>query len=437
GINNNNGLFQIPATGGEPKLVLKPDPARRENLLVYPCFLPDGRHFLYRLVGTDSSQKVFAGSLDSQDVKQVLTEAAPAVYAPPGWLLFARDGALVAQRFDADHLELTGEAFFLTQPTNTATVFGAPFSVSENGVLIWQGYRERAYQLVWFDRAGKQVGTVGTAMKVLIGQYLQLSPDGKSLVIQRREAQLQSRDIWIIDLARNLPTRLTSHPGLDDFPIWSPDGSRVVFQASRDGVLGLYQKAASGVGAEELLLKGVNFPTDWSRDGRFIFYNAIGGTGRRGIWALPLTGDHQPYPLFNSDFDMLHAQLSPDGHWLAYVSDESGSYEIYVQPFTAEGKLGGDKKRISTSGGSQPRFRRDGQELFYIAADGQMMAVKINSTTFETPTALFKTRMLNGPIQPGIEYDVTADGQRFLIGTKVGEATPVSVILNWTVGLKK
>jgi dipeptidyl aminopeptidase/acylaminoacyl peptidase len=359
------------------------------------------------------------------------------VYAPPGWLLFVRDGALVAQAFDADRLELKGEAFLLTQPTNIATVFGLPLSVSDNGVLIWQGDRQRDYQLVWFDRTGKQTGAVGAAMKVMSGQAPRLSPDGKRVAIQRRDPQLTNSDIWVIDLQRNIPTRLTSHPGPEFLPIWSPDGSRIAFQTGWGRGPDLYQKAASGVGAEELLLKDASAPTDWSLDGRFILYSSKFDRTRQEVWALPLPLGPPPYQLLNDPFDVRQAQISPDGHWLAYVSDESGSYEIYVQPFTAEGKLGGDKKRISISGGSQPRFRRDGQELFYVATDGQMMAVKINAGTFETPKALFKTRLLTGIIQPGIEYDVTADGQRFLIGTQVGEPTPVIVILNWMAGLKK
>jgi hypothetical protein len=197
------------------------------------------------------------------------------------------------------------------------------------------------------------------------------------------------------------------------------------------------------VGPEELLVKAApTGPIDWSRDGRFLLFTKTAANTRRDVWVLPVFGDRQPYPILNSQFDEYRAQLSPDGRWLVCVSDESGSYEVYAQPFTADGKLGGAKQRISTSGGNQPRFRRDGQELFYVAADGQMMAVALKpgaTFDFETPKALFKTRMLTGMIQSGIEYDVTADGQRFLIGTMVGEAnaTPVSVILNWTAEVKK
>jgi Tol biopolymer transport system component len=438
--NSGGGLYQVPATGGEPKPVTSRDAAHGGTSHRHPYFLPDGRHFLYRVLGT-GEHRTFAGSLDSKEVKQVLPDGASAVYAPPGWLLFVRNGALLAQAFDAENLELKGEAFSLTRPTNDAIVLGAPISVSDNGVLIWQGNRQRENQLIWFDRVGKQGGAIGPPSKVISGQAPRLAPDGKRVVIQRSDSQTRNLDIWVIDLARNLPTRLTSDPAYDMYPLWSPDGSRVVFQTTRAGVSGLYQKAGSGMGTEELLLKGGGFPTAWSADGRFILSFRTVEKTRWDVWALPLTGERQPYPLLNSEFDEYRAQLSADGHWLAYVSDESGSYEVYMQPFTADGKLGGAKQRISTSGGNHPRFRRDGRELFYVAADGQMMAVALKPSgatfEFEPPKALFKTRMLTGLIQSGIEYDVTADGQRFLIGTQVGEPSPVSVILNWTAGVKK
>ncbi len=433
--NVGSGLFQVPATGGEPKSVISPDPARREFAYLTPYFLPDGRHFVYRVEGMDGENGVFVGSLDSKEVKQLLTDGTSAIYAAPGWLLFTRNGAVLAQAFDPVGLELKDEAVPLTRPTNIANVAGVPFSASETGVLVWQGNRQREYRLVWFDREGKQGGTVGAPIKVERGQAPRLSPDGKRVAIQRIEPEARNSDIWVIELVRNLPTRLTSDPAYDQFPIWSPDGSRVVFQTNRGSVTGLYQKAASGAGPEELLLNGGGFPTEWSADERFILYSRIGEKTRWDVWALPLTGSRQPYPLINTEFAERQAQLSPKGRWLVYVSDESGSNEVYLQPFSVEGKLGGDKMRISSNGGDHPRFRRDGQELFYVAADGQMMAVKINGSRFETPRALFKTRMLTG-IQAGIEYDVTVDGQRFLIGTVVGEPAPVNVILNWTAGLK-
>jgi dipeptidyl aminopeptidase/acylaminoacyl peptidase len=202
------------------------------------------------------------------------------------------------------------------------------------------------------------------------------------------------------------------------------------------------QKAASGVSEEELLLKGVNFANDWSPDGRFILFVRRGEKTRADVWALPMFGDRQEYQLLNSAFDERQAQLSPNGRWLAYTSDESGSYEIYARSFTADGKVGGDKKRISTNGGMQPRWRGDGQELFYIADDGQLMSVSVKTTGAEfgysAAKPLFKTRM-QARSRLFHEYDVTADGQRFLIGTLIGEskAAPPTVILNWMADLKK
>lgn len=347
----------------------------------------------------------------------------------------------MAQAFDAAKQELQGEAFPFSQPTNSAFVLGVPFSVSENGVMVWKGDWRHDYQLVWFDHAGKQVGMVGSTIKVIQGQGPVLAPDGKRVAIFRNDAATQNDDIWVIDLARNIPTRLTTDPSSEQLPVWLTDGSRVAYVSQRGNETGLYQKAVSGLGAEELLLKGTNLPTDCSADGRFIFYVKRDGKTRRDVWVLPLFGDRQPYPLLHSEFDEYRAQISSDGRWLAYVSDESGNNEIYVQSFTTEGpdagQLGNDKKRISTNGGNQPRWRGDGRELFYIAPDGMMMAVNINGGTAETPKPLFKSRMLTSLVQSGIDYDVTADGQRFLIGTKVGEPTPVTVFLNWTAGLKK
>ncbi len=308
-------------------------------------------------------------------------------------------------------------------------------------MLIWQGVPRRDAQLIWFDRAGKQVGTVGSQIKGGFAETPRLAPDGKRVATAPFNPDTLNQDVWVIDLARDLPTRLTFDPARDVSPIWSPDGSRVAyFSIQRKGI---YQRAANGAGPEELLLEVTSIATsDWSPDGRFILYSLLDERTGRDVWTAPLTGSRQPYPLLNTQFDEYRAQLSPDGHWLAYVSDESGSYEVYVQPFTADGKLGGDKQRISTGGGNSPRWRRDGGELFYVAADAQMMAVSVQTSgaTFEhgTPKALFKTRMpWDAPMMLGIHYDVTADGQRFLIATMVGEAAPVSVILNWTAGLKK
>ena len=427
-------LFQVPATGGEPRPVTFKDTDHSSFQHSSPAFLPDGNRFLFT-IGSNSAKPggVWAGSLDSRELKQVLADNTNVAYAPPGWLIFVRNQALVAQAFDAGSLEVKGDVVPIATRTSTRDGFNL-FSVSDTGVLVWQELWQRDYQLVWFDREGRQTGTVGAQMKVSGGQEPNLSPDGKRVVIKR------DGNIWMIDIARDIPVRLTSV--FAQIPIWSPDGSHVAYTARSEAGGGIVQKAASGVGEEEMLLKGVNFANDWSPDGRFLLFIRRGEKTRADVWALPLFGDRQEYQLLNSAFDERNVQFSPDGRWLAYASDESGSYEIYVRPFTADGKIGGDRKRVSRNGGMQPKWRGDGKELFYIADDGQMMSVAVlaGGPEFEygAAKALFKTRM-QARARLFHEYDVTADGQRFLIGTLIGEskAAPPKVILNWAADLKR
>jgi Tol biopolymer transport system component len=418
-------LVQVSAQGGEPKPVtLKSDGQATESDR-YPYFLPDGRHFLFRR----EQKGVWVGSLDSPETKQLLPETTPFVYSPPGWLVFVRNDALVAQAFDAAKIALSGEAIpIITGQKNSGAL---RFSVSDNGVLIWQGQWERDYQLVWFDRDGKQTDTVDAPMKVNVGEDLHISPDGKRLLVKRNQ------NLWVIDLEKKTALRITST--FSQIPVWSPDGSRIAFS---EGVSGLTVKAANGLGDAEGLLPGANFPSAWSPDGRFIIFLRRGMKTRMDMYAFPMFGERREYLLLSSPFNEQTPQLSLDGRWLAYASDETGDQEIYVQSFSADGKLGADKKRLSTAGGRYPVWRHDGSELFYVASDGQMMSTTTRTTgtefEFGTPKALFKTRMLAWTTNFH-EFDVSPDGQRFLIGTLSGEPTapPPTVILNWTAALKK
>ena len=419
-------VVQVSAQGGEPKPVAMKIDENALNRQRYPYFLPDGRHFLIYA----EPSGVWVGSLDSAEVKQVLTDNSPAVYAPEGYLIFIRNDALVAQGFDVKKLTVTGDAIPLV--TGQKNVTGVRrFSVSDNGILVWQGLWLRDYQLVWFDREGKQTGTVGAPMKVSLGQDPHISPDGKRLVVKR------DQNLWVIDLEKGTPLRITST--FSQLPVWSPDGSRLVYSAGNSG---MSMKAANGLGEEESLIPGANFPFAWSTDGRFIIFLTRGVKTRRDIWVLPTFGEKKQYLLSNSASDEQSPQLSPNGRWLAYSSDETGAFEIYVQSFSADGKLGSDKKRISTTGGSYPVWRGDSSELFFVAADGQLMSagVKVDASEFEfaTPKALFKTRMLAHVINSH-EFDVSPDGQRFLVGTMVGDtkAPPPTVIMNWPALLKK
>ena len=418
-------LMQVSAQGGEPKPVAMRFDDQTAESHRYPDFLPDGRHFLFRR----DPKGIWVGSLDSPETRQVLVEVTPFVYAQPGWLVFVRNDALVAQAFDAAKIAFSGEPIpIITGQKNAGTL---RFSVSDNGVLIWQGQWERDYQLVWFDRDGKETGTVDAPMKVNIGEDLSISPDGKRLAVKRNQ------NLWVVELEKGTALRITST--FSQMPVWSPDGSRIAYS---EGTSGLTVRAANGSGDAEGLLPGANFPSAWSPDGRFIIFVRRGVKTRMDIYALPLFGDRKEYLILNSPFNEQTPAFSPDGRWLAYTSDETGNYEIYVQSFSADGKLGADKQRVSTIGGTYPVWRRDGSELFFVAPDGQMMssAVKTGGTEFQfgAPKPLFKTRMLAW-ITNFHEYDVSPDGQRFLIGTLVGEpkAPPPTVILNWSAILKK
>jgi Tol biopolymer transport system component len=432
------GLYRIPATGGTPEPLTTLDKSRNEYVHAWPHFLPDGRHFLY-VAGTSPREKsaIFLGSLDSKQPRLLLGVESSVAYAPPGYLLYALEGTLVARPFDADRLEPTGEAVPVVRQIGfTPGNARAHFSVSETGTLLYRSNTEAAdTQLVWFDRAGKQLDTVGAA-----GHYsdIRLSPDGKRVAFQRLDTERGASDIWLIELARGTTSRLTFDPANDGDAVWSPDGDRVVFSSMREGLPNLYQKLSSGGGGEELLLKteDAKFANDWSPDGRHVLYNAMSRQSF-DLWVLPLFGERRPEPFLRTDFQESSGRFSPDGRFVAYVSDESGRFEVYVQSFPASG----GKWQVSNGGGASPRWRRDGREMFYLSADGKMMAVEVDgsSDTFKAgvPRTLFETRV--GSISGDSPYDVAADGRRFLVKVLVEETAPapVTVVLNWTTDLKR
>ncbi|MFN2480058.1 MAG: protein kinase, partial [Pyrinomonadaceae bacterium] len=367
-------LYRVSASGGEPTPVMPLDQSRLESSHRWPQFLPDGRHFLYFVrSGQIESRGVYVGSLDSKETKRLIPTALNATYAPPGLLLFMREETLMAQKFDAEKLELAGEPFPVAEHVayNIGLGRGA-FSVSENGVLAFRSGSGDRDRLLWFDRGGKQIGTLGAP-----GIYftLWLSPDERQAAVESTDPRMGTPDIWLFDLARGIPSRFTTDPAGDTSPLWSPDGSRVVFSSSREGVRHLYQKIASGGGQEELLFKSSEekVPDDWSSDGQLILYQTLNPKTKWDLWVLPMSGDRQPAPFLRTEFNEVQAQFSRDGKWVAYTSDVSGAPEVYVQTFPASG----GRWRVSTGGGSQPRWRRDGRELFYIAPDRKLMAVSI------------------------------------------------------------
>jgi eukaryotic-like serine/threonine-protein kinase len=292
-------------------------------------------------------------------------------------------------------------------------------------------------QLTWFDRQGKLIGTAGTPH--LYGE-MNLSPDGNRVVVYRNDP---GPDLWMIELDRGTNTRFTFNPANESYPVWSPDGSRVAFSSNRNGVFDLFQKSASGAGEEVLLFKSAESKaaSDWSRDGRFLLYVVRAGSGS-DLWVLPLEGERKPTPFLVTPFNETQARFSPDGHWVAYTSDESGSPEIYVRPFPAS-SVG--KWQISTAGGQFPRWRRDGKELFYLGPDNRLMSADVNTNpSFKAgiPKSVIAAPMPLASSATTIEgyyWDVAPDGQRFLAVTAPGaqNSAPITVVANWQGVLKK
>jgi Tol biopolymer transport system component len=429
-------IERVPAAGGHPIPVTSIDPSRGEFWIGWPQFLPDGRHFLYLLMSARSELAgIFVGSLDSPSHRRVLSEYSQALYVPQGYIVFHREGTVLAQRFDAETLTVSGDAVRVV--SDVAFIVGnrrGVFSASDTGTLVYRTADDT--KLVWFDRAGKQLGAV-----LPPGRYSNpaISPDGRLVAIARHDSDAPAQSIWSIDAQHSSPTRLTFDAGMDGLPVWSPDGSRIVYASWRPEKGDLYVKSLAGTETPELLLSqsAAIFPVDWSRDGNLVIYMHAERRSGHGfnIWALPLVGERTPFAAVEAP--ATNARLSPDGRWLAYDSDETGSPEVYVRPFpdTTAGVW-----RISDHGGSEPKWRRDGKELFYLGPNQLLMRVRTQTTSgFEAdpPVPLFQTPSV-GRITIGLgnSFDVAADGQRFLFIAPADESSkPITVFVNWAATL--
>ncbi len=437
-----SAIERVSAAGGVPTEVTKI--GTRGELQRYPVFLPDNKHFLYVLnVGKPEANGINIGSLDGAPPLHILSDDSSASYVPSaasggnGFLLFRRESTLMGLPFDPGKLRIAGDVFPVAEGVGTAAnTSNSAFSVSNNGVLVYGngGLGLKGDEMLWMDRSGKRLGNVGQPSQMAGGA---LSPDGKKVLFSVFNMARDASDLWLLDVDRGVPTRSTFRPGISADGIWSPDGNTIAFQADNQMI---YRKPANGTGKEELLLsKGINsHPLDWSRDGKFIVYESTGTTTGNDIWLLPLEGDHKPVSYLQTPFNEGDAQLSPDGHWMAYASNESGQPQVYVQAIPASGA----KWQISPAGGVQPRWRRDGKELFYISTDQKLMAVPLkggNGFEAGAPQPLFELDPLFPSMMGRFAYQPTADGQRFLVLELVGGSTapPVNVVLNWQAGLKK
>jgi eukaryotic-like serine/threonine-protein kinase len=447
------GVMRVSAAGGAATPLTALDPSRKESLNDFPSFLPDGRHFIYRRLSTaPENTGIYVGSLDAepgeQDSKKLLSTEFAATYVPSsqhdsGLILFIRDRALLAQPFDARRLELTGEPVALAEGVGTTLGYGF-FSSSSNGILAYRtGSSGGAYRLTWFDRQGKALGTTGTPAALFASDSI--SPDGTRALFGRIDLQSANVDLWLLDFSRDTSTRFTFGPSTSLNGVWSPDRNRIAFASKRSGVYDIYQKLTNGTSEEELLLKSNEdkFPSSWSRDGRFLLYTAIDPKTKGDLWVFPLDGNKKPFPLVQTEFNEQDGRFSPDGHLIAYTSDDSGRDEIYVRTFSAGSTTvtdTGTKWLISNAGGEAPRWRGDGKELYYHSPDGRIMAVEITANAVfraSTPTVLFQALpQLN---LSGFQWDVTSDGNRFLFPAQDSQVTqaPFMVVLNWQAGLKK
>lgn len=415
--------------GGVPSAAVRPDTTKAESV-GWPEFLPDGRRFLYLALG--STPMLMAGTLGSTKATSLGPIESQVSYVEPGYLLFTRSGTLVAQRFDARRLKLKGDPF----PVVAERVAPAPngqvaLSVSKNGTLAYTTSTIPDVRYVWVGRDGRELGQVTAPVN---GLAPWLSPDGTRMAIRVLSTQQTQRDIWVIDLVRGMSSRLTFSTANENFPIWSPDGTRILYQM--DGPSGgLYITSASGAGGEQQVFKSSDaiLPTDWSRDGRFVLYQA-GGGGGSDIWVLPLGAGAKPFSFLSGTYNEVGARFSPDGRFVAYASSESGRNEVYVQTFPDHS----GKWQISSAGGTQPAWSGNGRELLYVAADGRMMSVPVQTTpsfTAELPRPLFTAPLVDANRNT---YAVTGDGQRFLLLEPMEHALPaMTVVLNWIGQLRR
>ncbi len=440
------GIRRVSANGGDVTAVISVDTARGDTFYFAPVFLPDGRHFLFSIMNSDPAKSgIYLASLEGGETRQLLSVDAWTVGVAlnsadqsKGYLTFVRQGALLAQSFDFSRNQLVGNPVRIAEHVPAFRGAFARYSLATNGTLVLLE-REVGEQLTWFDRTGKKLGTVGPT-----GHYInpRLSPDGQRLAVGSPNLQLQTEDIHLFDLARGAGTPFTFDPANDQQPIWSPDGSRLAWSSWRNGAPNLFQKAASGMGQDELLLQSAHarYPSDWSADGRFILCLEVNPMTTIDLWAVPMDGEGKPWPWLNTPAAEEGASFSPDSKWIAYHSNESGRNEIYLQAFTPGAPASGGKRRLSTDGGSIPYWRHDGRELYYLAADGKLMAVDITpgaELKAGTPKELFTPSGYRVNADRG--YTVTGDGQRFLFVTSAEETSvpPFTVVLNWMAEMKK
>ena len=435
-------ISRISASGGVVTAATTFDPGQAVIGQSWPWFLPDGRHFLYYHGSSKPEYRgVYVTALDSSSSRRILESDGMAVYAA-GHLAFVRDGTLFAQAFDDRALQTSGDPVRIGDHVGywTAGVGYAAVTVSSAGVLAHGPSLGLTTSLRGRDRHGASTGPPTAPAHYTSPR---LSPDQKSVAVAMTDAETAQPDVWVLALARGTTSRLTSDPATDWFPVWSADGGRLLFGSNRLGVTAIFQKTLGG-GQEEPAFEGVvsaagaTFPSDMSGDGRLLLYSQL--TARAyDLSVLTLAGERRSSTFLATPVNEVQGRFSPNTRWVAYASDESGRFEVYVRPFPAAS----GQTQISIAGGMQPEWRRDGKELFYISVDGKLTAVPVTTDgaifSAGTPQALFDVEIPEANPPYPTDYVVTADGQRFLVNTLVDQPTrpALTVILNWAADLKK
>ena len=438
-----SGLFQVASSGGTPQPVTKLDKSKHDSHR-WPHFLPDGRQFFYLAIThnspRDPNNGVYFASLDGKENRFLMQSDTQAEYAS-GRLLFLREAAVVAQPFNPKTGSLEGTPTPVAEQVLIDTgTWRAAFTAADGDALAYVSGGAATNQLTWYDRSGKNLGVA--AEKALNLNHVRISPDGRSIAADPGESL---NDIWIYDVARKVSSRLTFGPGAMDAPVWSPDGKWIAYNNLQNGYLNIYRKPTNGMGQAEILLNGdeknvQNWPSDWSPDGKSLLYSVGDLVGAAQLWELPLAGnDRKPRHLMPSGFITMEGRYSPDGRWITYTSNESGRFEVYVIPSVGTG----GKWQLSSAGGQQPLWRRDGKELFYVGLDDTLMSVPIalksDSVQADAARPLFplgnSILSVNGLVAP---YDVTPDGKKFLVITaEQGKSFPINLVTNWTTALQK
>jgi Tol biopolymer transport system component len=427
-------LRRVAASGGVPKDTVLPDPDDVGQFVAWPEFLPDGRRYLFVVDRPDGERTIALGSLDDEAVSYLGPTESRVQYVDPGHVLYVWEDTLVMQPFDADEGALTGEPRPIADQIGATGTGLAHFSASTDGILVYRTEGVGARQLVWRDREGHELQTQGAPAEYA---SFSLSPSGDRVLVEVRDEATANRDIWIHELQRGVTSRFTFAPGDDANSVWSPDGSRVAFMSDRNGTPDLFVKDATGAGDPQPLLADERtiMACDWSRDGNHLAFMKLESENGWDIWAMPMDGSGEAFPVVQSQFFDARPSFSPDGRWIAYQSDESGRAEIYVRPFPGPG----GKWQVSPNGGEEPHWSADGREIFYLDAAQNIVAVPVETGggfRAGVPDELFDARLF--PSLQRNRFVASGDGQSFLTLSPMESQSnpPTTVVLNWNTDTK-